>query len=135
MNYTLKRYWLYVLKLENNKYYVGITSKSPDSRYAQHVNGFAGAAWTRKHKPIAMHYKKDLGITDKSRAEAYENKVVRRYLNKYGINNVRGGDISLSEDLIIRFGWWWSRKDWEALTTVVLLLICILILCIYANYK
>ncbi len=131
MTEILKNYWLYVLKLENNKYYIGITSKTPEYRFRQHVNGFAGAAWTKIHKPLSIHFTKNLGIVEKSRAEAYENKVVRKYLNKYGIDNVRGGDISMSEDLIIRFGWWWSKKDWAALSTVVLLLLVLFYLLIF----
>ena len=120
-----KHYWLYVLKLEHGKYYVGITSKTPEIRFRQHVKGTMGAAWTRKHKPQRILDRKDLGFTTFAKAESYENKVVRKYIKKYDIDNVRGGDISLSKDLIVRFGSWWPREDWEVLTTVTFLLLCI----------
>jgi len=120
-----KHYWLYVLKLASDKYYVGITTKTPEARFKEHARGFMAAAWTRKYRPLRIHYQKDLGITEKAKAESYENKVVRRYIKKYGIDNVRGGDISITEDLVVRFGWWWSKKDWAAFTTVILLLMCL----------
>ncbi len=123
-----KHYWLYVLKLTSNKYYVGITSKTPEIRFKEHSQGFNAAAWTRKYKPVSIHYQKDLGRILESKAESYENKVVRRYINKYGIENVRGGDIRLSEDLVIRSGRWWLKKDWEALSTALFLTLCLLVL-------
>lgn len=44
---VLKHYWLYVLKLEQQKFYVGITSRTPEIRMEQHLSGFAGAQWTK----------------------------------------------------------------------------------------
>ncbi len=131
----IKHYWLYVLELKSHKFYVGITTRTPKARYEQHLNGFAGAAWTRKYPPVGIHYQRDLGMITKGRAEAYENRVVRRYIDQYGIDNVRGGDIRLAEDLVIRFGWWWSKKDWEGLVAVVFLLVCFIAMGIYAISK
>ena len=74
---------LYVLKLENEKYYVGITYNL-NFRYAQHCQGH-GAKWTKLHKPV--------GITE-VRTQATlgsENEVVHEYMTKYGKANVRGG--------------------------------------------
>ena len=125
-----KHYWLYVLKLKAGKYYVGITTKTPEIRFKEHAQGFAGAAWTRKYKPLKIIDSKDLGVINESRAQSYENKVVRVYIKKYGIDNVRGGNISISEDLVTKFGWWWLKKDWETLTSVMLLLLIIAVLSI-----
>lgn len=77
---------IYVLKLQGNKYYVG---KSQDviGRYQQHMNG-QGSAWTKKYKPMSLHECK----SDMSPFE--EDKVVKEYMNKYGIENVRGGSYS-----------------------------------------
>lgn len=127
-----KRYWLYVLKLEANKYYVGITTKTPEKRFQEHLNGFTGAAWTRKYTPKEIIDRKDLGVTTSSKAQQYENKIVRIYIKKYGIDAVRGGDIRIAEDLTIRFGKWWLKKDWEALTTIVFLLLIITVLGVLA---
>lgn len=120
-----KHYWLYVLRLETNKYYVGITTKTPEIRLKEHLNGFAGAAWTRKFRPLEIIDRKDLGVTTDSRAQRYENKIVRIYIKKYGIDAVRGGDIRMAEDLTIRFGRWWLKKDWETMTAIVFLLLII----------
>lgn len=128
MDSEIKTYWLYVLKLENNKYYVGVTSKTPEQRFKQHLTGFIGAGWTKKNKPIKIFDRKELGSMTFPEAEAYENKVVREYIKKYGINNVRGGDLSYSGRLIKRFGWYRSADDWEVVTVVVLLMLIILAL-------
>lgn len=122
-----KPYWLYVLKQEEGKYYVGITQQSPEERYRQHRSGFAGAAWTKKYKPIKIFYKKYLGIVSKEKAELYENRVVRRYIAKYGINNVRGGDIRVTDVLVKRFGTYYSREDWSLIIGIALLIASVII--------
>ena len=118
----IKHWWLYVLKLEEGKYYVGITSKTPEHRMQQHLNGFAGARWTKKYKPVELFYKKDLGETTLERAQEYENKVTRKYMKEYGYNNVRGGDLSFSGKFVRRFGWYIDENAWETITVLVLLL-------------
>jgi predicted GIY-YIG superfamily endonuclease len=128
MDDEIKKYWLYVLKLEADKYYVGVTSKTPEQRFRQHQNGFLSASWTKKYKPLEIFDKKELGSMTLPEAEVYENKVVREYIKKYGINNVRGGDLSYSGTLMKRFGWYRSADDWETVTVVVLLMLIILAL-------
>lgn len=130
-----KHYWLYVLKLKAGKYYIGITAKTPEARFKEHLSGFTGAAWTRKYKPIKIIDRKDLGVIDEAKAQAYENKIVRIYIKKYGIDSVRGGDIRVAEDLVAKFGWWWLKRDWETLTTIILLLLIIAALGIYIQLK
>lgn len=74
---------IYVLKLQGGKYYVG---KSSDviGRYQQHVNG-QGSSWTKKYKPMSL-------LECKSDVSPFEeDKVVKEYMSKYGIDNVRGG--------------------------------------------
>lgn len=125
-----RHWWLYVLKLEGDKYYVGITSKTPEHRMQQHINGFAGARWTKKYKPVELFYKKDLGATTPEEAKSYENKVTRKYMNEYGFNNVRGGDLSFSGNFVKRFGWYIDENSWETITGIVLLLAIIAYLAI-----
>ena len=43
---------VYVLELENKKYYVGKTTNF-DERFKQHKNG-VGSFWTKKYKPIKV---------------------------------------------------------------------------------
>jgi len=74
---------IYILKLSNNKYYVGKTYNI-FIRYKQHLNG-NGSFWTKKYKPLYI----DKLIED---CDDYdEDKMVKIYMNKYGIDNVRGG--------------------------------------------
>jgi predicted GIY-YIG superfamily endonuclease len=75
--------FLYVLKLADNKWYIGKT-KDPDHRILQHVEGY-GSAWTKKYKPIEIIEIIEL----KDNFE--EDLLTKRYMAKYGIENVRGG--------------------------------------------
>ncbi|CAN5699323.1 hypothetical protein BH23PAT2_BH23PAT2_10550 [soil metagenome] len=125
---TNKRYWLYVLKLEDGKYYIGVTAQTPEKRFEQHKKGFAGAAWTSEHKPIKIFDRKDLGLITYAEAQKYENKVVRKYIKKYGHNNVRGGDLRLVDPVVKRLGWFIPEERWVALTTVILLTLIIIFL-------
>ena len=44
--------YVYILKLENGKYYVGKTN-NPEYRLNNHFNE-NGSAWTKKYKPIKI---------------------------------------------------------------------------------
>ncbi len=120
-----KHWWLYVLKCEHDKWYVGI-STNIKQRFQQHKSGFAGAQWTKLHPPIKVHYEVDLGVVDIERAQTYEGRVTRKYMEKYGDNNVRGGDLTDMDDYLRRFGRFFRREDWLVLTTMIFLLIIIL---------
>jgi len=122
-----KHYWLYVLKLEQGKYYVGVTSKTPEIRMKEHTNGF-GAAWTRKYKPLKLLDKKGLGLITYEEAEKYENKVVRKYMNERGFNNVRGGDLRSPDNFVKRFGWYFDKASWETLTLIIFILLVFVVL-------
>ena len=75
--------YIYVIKLKNNKYYVG-KSTNPSTRLEDHFSEF-GSAWTKKYKPITIHeIRPDCDDGD-------EDKITLEYMKKYGIDNVRGG--------------------------------------------
>jgi hypothetical protein len=75
--------FIYVLKLENNKYYIG-KSTNPKSRIHKHFSN-NGSVWTKIHKPIKV-------IEIISNCDIYdEDKITLKYMDKYGIKNVRGG--------------------------------------------
>lgn len=83
---------VYVLRLSSGKYYVGKTD-NVERRFQQHLNG-SGSSWTRKYRPIAI----EKTILNASPFE--EDKVTKEYMNKHGIDNVRGGsyvELELSE--------------------------------------
>lgn len=77
---------VYVLKLEQGKWYVG-KSDNPIKRYQEHINR-EGSTWTRMYTPISL----EKVIKDVSPFE--EDKVTKEYMAKYGIDNVRGGSYS-----------------------------------------
>ena len=75
--------YIYILQLEQGKYYIGKTS-NPDFRIEQQFQS-GGAIWTKKYKPLnVLEVIPDCDDYD-------EDKYTRRYMDKYGIDNVRGG--------------------------------------------
>jgi hypothetical protein len=75
--------FIYVLKLEQGKYYIGKTD-NPQFRLENHYNG-NGSAWTQKYKPLKV-------IKLIPNCDNYdEDKITRQYMDKYGTANVRGG--------------------------------------------
>jgi hypothetical protein len=86
---------IYILKLESNKYYIGKTN-NPKFRIENHFNS-NGSQWTKLYKPLEL-------IELITNCDDYdEDKYTRIYMDKYGINNVRGGSfcsIELSNETI-----------------------------------
>jgi predicted GIY-YIG superfamily endonuclease len=83
---------IYVLRLEGGRYYVG-KSENVKHRYQQHLNG-SGSAWTKKYKPVSL----EKTFTNVSPFQ--EDMITKQYMNKYGIDKVRGGsyvEVELSE--------------------------------------
>jgi cellular nucleic acid-binding protein len=75
--------YIYTLQLEKEKYYIGKTN-NPKFRLDSHFNS-NGSEWTKLYKPLKV-------LELKSNCDEYdEDKVTRQYMDKYGINNVRGG--------------------------------------------
>lgn len=127
-NTNYVRWWLYILRLENGKWYVGITSKTPDERFTEHALGKRAAFWTMKYKPIEIELVEDLGIVSKDHAEKYENQITRQLMKERGLNNVRGGDLRSVDEYTVRFGYVWDKLSWNSLTVIVFLLIVILVM-------
>lgn len=77
--------------MEENKYYIGSTTRSIDERFCEHLDGSGGAVWTNIYKPIEV-------IESKQRQTEFdEDLVTKQYMKKYGIENVRGGSYSQVE--------------------------------------
>jgi len=75
--------YLYVLQLEKNKFYIGKT-ENVNKRVADHVLGL-GSEWTRRYRVFNLiNY---FPLND----PFDEDKYVKKYMNMYGIDNVRGG--------------------------------------------
>lgn len=75
---------LYVLKLEENKYYVGVTERNVNERVEEHQN-HQGSEWTKQYPVIEIV--EEINDIDSS----LEDQYVKKYMMKYGIENVRGG--------------------------------------------
>jgi cellular nucleic acid-binding protein len=75
---------IYVLELLNNKYYVGKTLKNVPNRFNEHATGI-GSEWTKLYKPIKII--EQFETNDKF----LEDKYTKIYMDKKGIDNVRGG--------------------------------------------
>ena len=75
--------FIYAIQLEKGKYYIGKTN-NPQFRLDSHFNS-NGSEWTKIYKPLRV-------IEVKPNCDDYdEDKITRQYMDKYGINNVRGG--------------------------------------------
>ena len=75
--------YIYILQLEKGKYYVGKTT-NPKFRLEQHFNS-SGSQYTKKYTPLKV-----LEIIPN--CDDYdEDKYTLKYMEQYGINNVRGG--------------------------------------------
>lgn len=81
INKMSKEKWIYILKCQNDKWYVGRTDDL-GNRLRQHFDG-KGSEWTRLYKPIKMIEKIEGDNFD-------EDKYTLKYMDKYGIDNVRG---------------------------------------------
>lgn len=83
--------FIYALQLEQGKYYVGKTN-NPQFRLENHFQ-YNGSAWTKKYKPIRI-------IEVVPNCDDYdEDKYTQKYMDKYGVQNVRGGSfVSLELD-------------------------------------
>lgn len=90
--------FIYILKLENEKYYVGKTL-NPIFRIKDHFEQTErqSSAWTKMYKPTAIE--KIIPNCD----SFDEDKITKIYMKKYGISNVRGGSyvkITLEKEVI-----------------------------------
>ena len=77
---------IYILKLKEGKYYIGKTNNI-EKRWNEHITG-NGSGFTKKYKPISLIK------TIKSISHFDEDKYVKEYMSKFGIDNVRGGTYS-----------------------------------------
>jgi len=87
--------YIYILKCEENKFYVGKT-KSIVERLKEHKEG-TGSAFTKKYKV------RDIDKVYSNCDDFDEDKYVKKYMSIYGIDNVRGGSysqIKLSKETI-----------------------------------
>ena len=88
--------YVYVLQLEDNKYYIGKTT-NPQFRLENHYTA-SGSAWTKKYSPIRVHEIRP------DQTDHDEQRITQEYMEKYGIDNVRGGpwcQIDISKERVM----------------------------------
>ena len=128
-NGSEKHYWLYVLKLNQGKIYIGITAqKTAESRIKQHERGFYSAQWVKKYGYLETIETKELGNITEVEAENIENELTLKYMKEFGKDNVRGGKFNYSGEYRYKFGRFIRDKDWEVITVIIFLLLVILVL-------
>jgi len=82
-------YYIYILELEQNKYYIGKT-KNAEIRIENHFDS-NGSGWTKKYKPVNV-----LEIIPN--CDSYdEDKHTLKMMYNYSIDDVRGGSFSTIE--------------------------------------
>jgi len=76
---------IYVLRLQQGKFYVGRTLKPVQERFQEHLDGGNMCSeWTKRYPPIE--------IMNQTPGDGYdEDSETVRMMSKYGIENVRGG--------------------------------------------
>ena len=75
--------YIYAIQCASRKYYIGKTN-NPHFRLESHFN-LNGSEWTKIYKPVKV-------LEIKENCDDYdEDKITIQYMDKYGINNVRGG--------------------------------------------
>ena len=84
--------WLiYVLKLENNKFYIGITTDIT-KRFSEHkLQSKNCANWCKKHKPLKIIETINTNFKNMYEATLLEDIYTLKYIQEYGTENVRGG--------------------------------------------
>jgi predicted GIY-YIG superfamily endonuclease len=82
-------WYLYVLLLENDFYYIGITLY-PHDRILSHFKGL-GANFTKRNTPMKLIELYSLNIIERKLAYKQENLKTKEYRNLYGAHKVIGG--------------------------------------------
>lgn len=84
-------WFLYVLRLEQNKYYIGI-STDPTERFLEHKDHKKNCAgWCKKYNALELMYTIDTNTRAMLEATIIEDIYTLKYIEKYGFENVRGG--------------------------------------------
>jgi predicted GIY-YIG superfamily endonuclease len=127
----IKHFWLYILKLEEDKYYIGITSLSnPNKRIDQHRVGYFSAQWTKKYKPVKTIDIRDLGYVSLTEAKLVEDKLTMEYMKNYGLQNVRGGDYTYSGKYVKIGSTFWPDYIFDSIVGLLFVLIILILLII-----
>lgn len=92
---------IYVLKLADDCFYIGQSSTDNfQERVRKHFRG-KGSAWTRLHSPTEII--EHIEVYGSYREiELYENAKTIEYMKCYGIEKVRGGFFTITDEIQLR---------------------------------
>jgi hypothetical protein len=110
---TKSSWWLYALKIERGKYYLSITPGRPGVRMKQQFDSFVSAGLIKRGRTAKLVYSENLGLVTKASAEVILRKFTRKYMMKYGMSKVRGGNTNDVAIFINRVGWVFDKDDWK----------------------
>lgn len=97
IDYPLNFKVTYILQLENDCWYVGVTKNGKvNHRLTQHMTQCGGSGWTYTHKPIKVHR-----VLKGDR----EKEVTLKLIERHGKDKVRGSDFVKVHDPS------WSHKQ------------------------
>jgi predicted GIY-YIG superfamily endonuclease len=88
-----KEYAIYVLTLQNGKYYVGM-SEQVGWRFIQHERGKSSSRFVQENKPIIKEEIVNSSHSNKEIVLYLETMKTMQLIKKYGIENVSGGFIT-----------------------------------------
>lgn len=107
--------WLYILKLTEDKYYVGITSlDDPFKRIKEHIDS-KGAKWTKHYSALSVIEIHDLGFMYWDEAIHEEQLTTQDYMDVFDVNNVRGGFVNKDGSVL----YFWNRFFFDSLYKLV----------------
>jgi predicted GIY-YIG superfamily endonuclease len=76
--------FVYAIECSEHKYYVGKTTRTPDVRFIEHLNG-SGSEWTKRYAPIKL-------LESYETTNSFEeDQLTKKYMMLHGIDSVRGG--------------------------------------------
>jgi predicted GIY-YIG superfamily endonuclease len=91
---------LYLLELAHGKFYIGQAS-DPVFRFKEHLAG-TGSKWTRLHRPVKIRKVQMISVENPAQAMLYENWTTLQAMERFGWENVRGGDFLVVEGHLLR---------------------------------
>lgn len=90
--------FVYVLKLEGERYYVGI-AEDIGLRLWTHFKGKrTGSAWSKKFKPLKVIHCSEIFPKTRERAQLVETECTLRIAKAVGFSKVRGAGFSVSRE-------------------------------------
>ena len=89
---AVNNYSVYVLKLQNGKYYIGITPRIK-VRINEHKNGTLSNPFVQNNLPINVVYHRDINTKNVKIAEKIEDYYTVLFIKKFGLKQVLGGHV------------------------------------------